>query len=470
MGKESGSENVEPNQSDSSKTTEGATSALINDAQPEASIAIRNKTEAPIGQGNFIEQSMQYPVLNAIAVRGVYFGVQGRLFPSMDQIRSAMLDSGQIGQAAVNRMDQLGHKGWSFGALGPSDSFITRHVGSNSLSSIPKRLGMSLMLGGYNDSVAGRITHNAFSAFGHTMVGFSSGADRDAANKYIHELTHGRSSSAYEKFEATPGAKQALRELPEAERLMHGKRMVEEELRSLFAQVAANNRSASRFAIAEIVAPHSIGLVNMPPEQAIKQGDLGRLVRDVWVYDGPKSLSIQEANKVANDYIKTTYGSLYLDGKLNPSAEAAVAREIAELEIKAPLNPKLDAANHLPSSTFSPRYAGFLSRGAQALGSFGLAVTVSDLRNQYSQGFAPGTGRLLSVGTDWAGFEAGLAVGSGVGKVATGHLLKINPKLAMVAAPLTALGAGLLSTHYTHELISSPLERATKNSIDKLLH
>ncbi|MBX9572111.1 MAG: hypothetical protein K2X77_24675 [Candidatus Obscuribacterales bacterium] len=464
MGKQSGPENLDPIKNDDSKqAANNAASALSNEALP-GRLALKPHTDINnLGQGTAI----QYPALNALSVRAVYYGVQGRLFPSMDQIKSAMLESGPIGQAAVNRMDKLGQKGWSFGALGPSDSLIARQIGSSDLSSLPKRLGLSLMLGGYNDSATGRITHNAFTAFVHTTVGLSNGADKDAANKYIHELAHGKSSLAYEKFEATPGAKQALKELPELERARHGKLMIEEELRALFAQVAANK--ASTRPVSEFLAPHTAGIVNIPPEQAIKKGELGRLVKDVWVYDGPKSLSIEEANKIANDYIKNTYGKLFTDGKLNPAAEAAVAKEISQLEVKAPTSANLDAPNHLSSSTFSPKYMGYLSRGAQSLGSLGLAVTVSDLRNQYSQGFAPGTGRLLAVGADWAGFEAGLAAGSGLGKTTTGWLLKINPKLAMVAAPLTAMGAGLVSTHITHDVLSTRLEKATTKKLSSLL-
>lgn len=472
MGKKDGPERVDLEAGGESKHISSASNALIGDAQTShaskkmAAEQDPPRKEAAIAENHSSSTATQYPALNAIAARSFYYGVQGRLFPSMDQIRSAMLESGPIGQAATHRMDNLGKAGWTFGSLGPSDSLITKMAGSSDLSSLAKRAGLSLLLGGYNDSAAGRITHNAFTSFVHTTVGLSNGADRDAANKYIHELAHGKHSTAYQMFESSPAAKLSLNHHPEAERIKHGKIMIEEELRALFAQVASNKSSARP--VSEFLAPHKSGIVNIPPEQAIKQGELGRMVKDVWLYEGPKSLSIDEANKVANDYIKKAYGNLFVDGKINPAAEIAVAKEIAQLEVKAPSNP-VDAAKHLPTSTFSPRYANFLSRGAQSLGSLGLALSVSDLRNQYSQGLAPGTGRLLSVGADWAGFELGLAAGTGVGKAATSWLVKLNPKVAMLAAPVAALGSGILSTHITHETISSPLEKSVTKKLGSLL-
>jgi hypothetical protein len=473
MGKKDGPENLDLKANDESKHVSSASNTLIGDAQTERApkkIGAEQNSAGAKKQDNAEKHSMsnstQYPALNAIAARSVYYGVQGRLFPSMDQIRSTILESGPIGQATTHRMDSLGKAGWTFGSLGPSDSLITKMAGSSDLSSLPKRAGLSLLLGGYNDSAAGRITHNAFTSFVHTTVGLSNGADIDAANKYIHELAHGKNSAAYQMFESSPAAKMSLKYHPEAERMKHGKIMIEEELRALFAQVASNKSGARP--ISEFLAPHKSGIVNIPPEQAIKQGEIGRMVKDVWLYEGPKSLSIEDANKVANDYIKKTYGNLFVDGKINPAAEIAVAKEIAQLEVKAPTSP-MDAAKHLSTSTFSPKYANFLSRGAQSLGSLGLAVSISDLRNQYSQGLAPGTGRLLSVGADWAGFELGLAAGTGIGKGATSWLVKLNPKIAMLAAPVAALGSGIISTHITHEHVSSPLEKTVTKKLGSLL-
>lgn len=414
-------------------------------------------TSTPIAD----QYRFESPTINAITARTAYFGVQGRLFPDMGQIKSVMATQGPIGQAALQRMESLSQKGWTFGALTPSDPYLTRLH-----ESAPKRWAFSTIVGGYHDAHAGRITHNAFTGFGHAVFGFANGADVEAANKYIHELAHGRYTDGYEKFESSAKAKTALRELPAAQRLAHNKAMIEEELRAIFAQVASNSKA--RAPVSEFLNPHGRGVGTIPAEMAIRENQAGRLIKDVWQYEGPKSLTTKEANQVASAYIKATYGELYVDGKLNPRAEAAIAREIAELPVKAPLNAAAGTAA-AETSLMSSKYMPYFSRGAQALGSLGLMYTVSDVRNQYNQSFGAGTGRLLSVGSDWAGFEAGLAAGTHMGRWLSSGLVKINPKLAMLAAPIATLGSGIFGAELMHRNVSKHVEKGSREAIDNLL-
>ena len=450
-------------------TGSGTTSSAEKLASESAQIVRQSKSQAsPNAQERQYppDPFLQYPVLNAVSARAVYFGVQGKLFPSMDQITKTMLNSGPVGQAAVTRMENLAQKGWTFGALTPSDPMITRQY-----DSLAKRLGYSVILGGYHDAAAGRISHNAITSFGHTIMGFSNGANIDAAEKYIHELAHGRNAQSYERFEASASAKTALKEAPAAVRAGHAKGMIEEEIRALFAQVAANSSQNHR-PVSEFLAPHTRGIGTVPAEAAVREKQMGNLIREVWPYDGPKSLTAKEANQVASAYIKSTYGELFENGKLNPRAELAIAREIAELPVNAPLNGStLDGSKMraVGEATFSSRALPYLSRGGQALGSMALAFTVSDLRTQFGNSYGSGIGRTVSVGSDWAGFEAGLSAGTHIGKFASASLMRLNPKLAMLAAPVSALGTGILGSEIMHRYVSVQLEQTTKKAIDNLL-
>jgi hypothetical protein len=94
---------------------------------------------------------------------------------------------------------------------------------------------------------------------------------------------------------------------------------------------------------------------------------------------------------------------------------------------------------------------------------------VSDVHNQFRISTGSGTARLLSVGSDWAGFEAGTAVGGWLGEGVTGMLVKSNPRLAMIALPLISVGSGIVASQIMHDRVSKPLELETKDRIDAFL-
>lgn len=397
----------------------------------------------------------EYPALNAMAARAAYYGVQGKLFPSMGQITEVMLRSGPVGEAAVARMSALANKGWSFGALSPSDSYIKNHA-----SNVLQRYAGTIMLGGYNDAASGRITHNSVMSMVNTVMGASPGADVDAANKYIHELAHGKYHQGYLSYEATPAAREAFAALsPEAQRA-HGTAMMQEELRAISAQAASNSRLHG-----DALLHQNRGMNNFVLESALKQNQLGGLVKDVWAYEGNKVLSAGQANLAMSDYVKSNYAEIFVDGKLNPAAERAIAAEIRRLPVEAPLSSLATAE----TSFSAPRYMNYLSRGAQGLGSLMVLSAVADVRNQFQISTSSGVARLSSVGSDWLGFEAGAAVGSYFGEGITSSLIKSNPKLAMLALPLCALGSGIVSTQIMHSNVSKPMESKVQSMLDSIL-
>lgn len=435
------------------------------DAEIASSLALSEEAsrllkERGTAQQDF-EQRTEYPGLNAMSARAAYYGLQGRLLPSMEQIRLTMARSGPVGEAALARMNALAEHGWKFGALSVSDPYITRHV-----ESAAQRMKFALALGGYNDAISGKIAHSPLQSLVNTVVGLSDGADKDVATKYIHELAHGKYSDGYARYESTPAARAALRELPAAQQTLHGQLMVQEETRAIAAQVAANSRLQGSF-----VAPQSRGLSALPLEASLKQGQLGSMVKDVWGYEGVKLLSHEQANAAVRDYVKQNYGEMFKNGKLNPRAEAAIAAEISKLPLERPVAPLASGTTlSAEAALSSSRYFNYLSRGGQAVGSLAMLAAVSDVNNQFKMSTGSGVARLLSVGSDWAGFEAGAAVGGYFGEGATRFLVKINPKLAMIALPLFSMGTGLMSSQIMHTTISKPLVQKTKNSIDELLN
>lgn len=401
----------------------------------------------------------EYPALNAMAARAVYYGLQGRLLPNMNQINKAMLESGPVGEAAVARMRALEGKGWTFGPLSPNDPFIAKQS-----SSRIGRLAMTGILGGYNDSVSGKIAHNPVMSLYNTVVGISPGADKDAANKYVHELAHGKYSDGYNLYETTASAKERLHALSTQGQIAHGEEMLREEVRALTAQVVANVRMRGDFAV-----PQNKGYGNYPFESALKNNQLGVVVKDVWQYEGLKPLSTEQARVVAQEYVQSNYGELFKDGKLNPQAERAIAAEISRLPVEAPRDALAVGALGSEAAFSSSRYFSYLSRGGQALGSLAMLTCVADLNTQFKISPGYGTGRLLSVGSDWAGFEGGAAVGGWLGEGLTSTLIKINPKFAIIALPLISIGSGVVSTQIMHGLVSKPLEKSTQETVDELL-
>lgn len=397
----------------------------------------------------------EYPALNAMAARAAYYGVQGRLFPGMSQITGVMASSGPVGEAAFERMKALSARGWTFGALSPTDSYIGNHA-----KNPVQRLAGAIMLGGYNDAASGRITHNAIMSMVNTVMGASAGADVDAANKYIHELAHGKYREGYMNFESTPAAREAFARLsPEAQRL-HAVSMMQEELRAISAQVASNSRLQGNAFL-----PQNRGMNNFALEAALRQNQLGGLVRDVWSYEGNKVLSQGQANRAMSDYVRNNYGELFAGAKLNPSAERAIALELSRLPLEAPLNPGLAAGTAFET----PRYMSYLSRGGQALGSLMVLSSVADLKNQFQISTSSGVARLSSVGADWLGFEAGAAVGSYFGEGIAAGLVKSNPRLAMLALPLSALGSGIVGSQIMHNNVSKPMELKVQTMLDAVL-
>src|SRR5579883_500696 len=115
----------------------------------------------------------EYPALNAMAARAAYFGLQGRLFPSMEQVENVLSRSGPVGEATLERMNALKAKGWSFGSLSLSDPYLTRQYSSGLA-----RLKYSATLGGYNDALSGKIAHNPVQSMVNTVMGISNGADK----------------------------------------------------------------------------------------------------------------------------------------------------------------------------------------------------------------------------------------------------------------------------------------------------
>lgn len=403
----------------------------------------------------------EYPGLNAMAARAAYYGLQGRLFPNMNQIAAVMLESGPVGQAAHARMQSLTAKGWSFGNVSPADSYI----GSQARTPLG-RLAYSMALGGYNDAASGKIAHNGLMSMVNTIMGVSNGADVDAANKYIHELAHGKYQDGYAKFEASPQAREEFRKLSPSLQKVHAAQMIQEELRAISAQIAANSSlHGERFQI-----PQNRGLANYAFESALKQGELGGLVKDVWMYEGNKAITKTEANAAVRDYLKRNYGELFVNGKLNPRAEMAIAAEISKLQVDSPVKPFGGAAVASAETAFSaPRYMNYLSHGAQSLGSLLVLTAVADVDKQFKISTGSGVARLTTVGADWAGFEAGAAVGGWFGEGLASRLVRSNPKLAMIALPLTALGTGIVGSQIMHSKISKPLEPQIQKALDKLL-
>lgn len=406
---------------------------------------------------------LQYPALNAFAARAAYFGVQGRLFASMDQISRVMIQSGPVGEAAFQRMNALAEKGWTFGALSPSDPYLKAHS-----KSTVSRWASAFTLGGYNDPASGRITHNSFMSAVNTVMGFSQGADLDAANKYIHELAHGKYTDGYLRYEASPAAKAALQNLSPEARKMHGALMIQEELRATVAQIASSKPSLAELSKGRM--QQTGGLNNYGLEAALKQNQFGAMVKDVWSYEGSKHLSHAEANSAAKSYIKNTYGELFERGRMSAAAEKAIAAEIRSLPLDAPVEGTKpgNLRGTSPGMAGSP-FSGRLSYGVQAAGGLLMLNSFADLDRQFRISTSSGIARLSSVGMDWAGFEAGAAAGTWMGEGLAYRLARSNPKLAMLTVPLSAMASGVFASQMTHHSISGPLENKLKKSIDELL-
>lgn len=403
------------------------------------------------------QQRIEYPGLNAMAARATYFGLQGRLFPSMSQVENVLSKGGPVGEATLERMNALKAKGWSFGSISLSDPYLTSQA-----ESTLGRMKYGLVLGGYNDAVAGKIAHNPLQTMVNTIMGLNNGADRDIAVRYAHELAHGKYQSGYSQYESTPEARKTLEKLSPDLQTLHGQEMVREETRAIAAQVAANAHLRGE----GILASQSKGINSLPLESSMRQGQVGALVKDAWKYEGTKFLNTAEANAVANEHIKNSYGELFENGKLNPRAEQAIAAEMLRLPIEPPVSPIAATAETAFSSS---RYFNYLSRGGQALGTLGALTALSDVHNQFRISTGSGAGRLLSVGSDWAGFEAGTAVGGWLGEGVTSMLVKSNPRLAMIALPFFSIGSGIISSQIMHDRISKPLEIEAKEKIDKLI-
>ncbi len=421
----------------------------------------------------------EYPTLNAMAVRAAYFGIQGRLLPSLEQIQGAMNRSGPIGAAAVERMENLAKLGWEFGPILPSDPFV-----ASESSATLGRIGKMLSLGGYNDARSGKIAFNALGSMMNTISGISSGADVDVANKYIHELAHGKYSAGYQLCEGPASAIEALHSLPHAAQVEHGNLMVQEELRAISAQSIANLSRQSPFSA---LLPQSKGLANYTLESSLRTGETGSLVKGVWNYEGTKYLSVSEANLAGRSYVQNNYGTLFNNGRVNLEAKQAIAAEIRALpldapgalkspllaqEASAPLLKESSAALVAKSAetAFSaPQYFKYVSNAGQGLAAVTALVAIADLRGQFNRSAGSGFGRIASVGSDWIGFEGGLAAGTWVGEAATNLLIKVNPKLAMFALPVISMASGLAASQVVHDKISQPMGWLTQREIDALL-
>jgi len=435
----------------------------------------------------------EYPTLNAMAVRASYFGVQGRLLPSHEQIQSAMSRSGPIGEAAVERMENLLKLGWKFAPMLPNDPYLV-----NESSSSVGRFTKFFSLGGYNDARSGKIAFNALGSMLNTISGISSGADVDVVNKYIHELAHGKYADGYQLYEGSADSIKALHSLPPSAQLEHGTQMMQEELRAISAQAIAN---LSRQSSASALLPQAKGGANYYLESSLRQGETGSLVKDIWAYEGNKYLSTSQANLATREYLQNNYGTLFDNGRINTNAERAIAAEIKALPLQAPgalltgssvplengaqklsveppnapiesLHPstEIGVAELSADTAFSaPRYFKYVSSAGQGLAALTALVAITDLRNQFSQSAGRGFGRLASVGGDWAGFEGGLAAGTWLGEAATDVLIKVNPKLAMFALPIISMGSGLLASQVVHDKFSQPMGSLTQKEIDALL-
>ena len=401
------------------------------------------------------QQKTEYPGLNAMAARASYFGLQGKLIPSMAQVETVLAKSGPVGEATLERMNALKAKGWSFGAISLSDPYLAKQA-----DSVLGRVAYSSTLGGYADAYSGKIAHNPVQSLVNSVMGLNNGADKDIAGRYAHELAHGKYESGYAQYESSPEAKQALQRLSPDLQKLHGQEMVREETRAIMAQVAANSHLQGN----ALLSSQSKGMNTFPLETSIRQGQTGALVKDVWHYEGTKFLSKAEANQAALEQIRST-GALFENGKLNPKAEQAIAEGMRRLPVEAPLAPIAASETAFSSS----RYFGYLSRTGQALGSLAVLSAVSDVHNQFRISTGSGTARLLSVGSDWAGFEAGTAVGGLFGEGVTGMLVKSNPRLAMIALPLISVGSGIVASQIMHDRVSKPLELETKDRIDHFL-
>jgi hypothetical protein len=450
----------------------------------------------------YYESGRHSPYYDAVAGRALYFGLRGKLLPDMSDIKAAIGRSGPIGEATLARMDAMAASGYTFGPQAFNDAYMLKNY-PNAF----KRAMAMINVNGYRNGEVGRIAYNQTGAVLKTLLGVESGADRSVASVFMHEVAHGQYDPGYLAYEHGPFARQQFMTLPDVppasaqgintastiplSKFEHGAEMLREEQRAITSQVLGTSRLSDE-GLARFF-PQARGLGGISSEVMARTDNLGPFIKANWRYVGTGFLTSEQASQISRDYARTTYGDLFVNGKVNPEAEAAVAAQIRALPVEPPAGLRNLAGETLGApgefNNLSGRYAGnsaesgeaasamsrffsdpanrrFLMRGAQGVGALGIAFTIADLNGAFHSSIGNGIGMAGRMGANWAAFEGGMGLGAGIGE----KVAMLAAERLPGAAPLMPIAFGIFSGIVTSQIsdmtIGNRLQHKLQQEID----
>lgn len=183
----------------------------------------------------------------------------------------------------------------------------------------------------------------------------------------------------------------------------------------------------------------------------LKNNQLGDAIKRYWTCPELKSMSTTEANTIANEYLKRTFGgsidsqgrianySLEHVRQMNLGARSNEISRVARSSLSqggALLVPAAEANRLSSLAVSSVSESGSIAarlpgRVAQTIGTLGLLCLVNDISSGFKKSPQEGAHQIAKVGVNWIGWEAGVAT-----------MLKFTGR----RTPLACLAAGVIGS------------------------
>ncbi|MCC6978114.1 MAG: hypothetical protein IT343_07310 [Candidatus Melainabacteria bacterium] len=426
---------------------------------PATSVEERPPQAQPLSQG------LVDPALRAFTARFAYLAATDSLTANNGKITDLLKKSGPVGEQLLAKMADMEQSGWKIRPLSFNDRYMQLEK-PNFFSRLAK---MGTLSGYHYDYFKGEqlrtvAYNNVTNALGGVMgSNYGAGTPLKRITGIVsHELAHHDGTLADIKNAAN---------LPRAEQQTLAKRLLATETRAVLTQLHISDKIGDRHITDDVF------------KAALRKRDLGGLIYDAWGKSGSTyasfgSLDRKYANTFVNEFIDDL--SAKTQGKFATPLIDMKTGKVGVFDINEGIGNRFGAVTgddelmrRMQSPTLEKgvpagRFAGFfesktgraVSHGMKGVAAIGLISTAADLKGAYGESFAKGNSRLARVGVDWAGFEAGTALGS---KFATALTVASKVRVPMAAIPLVAIAAGIggsyLADKYMGESVENYLSR-----------
>jgi len=430
---------------------------------PAASVTESEGLAPPLSQG------LVDPALRAFTARFAYLAATDSLTANNGKIVGMLQKSGPMGEQLLAKMADMEGAGWKIRPL----SFNDRYLQLEKPNLAARLLKMGSLSGYHYDYFKGeQLRTVAYNNVANAMGGvigsnYGSGTPLKRITGIVaHELAH---------HDGTLADIKNVSSLSRAEQQTLAKRLLATETRAVLTQLHISGQIADKHITDDVF------------KTALRKRDLGGLIYDAWgksgsTYSSFQSMDRKQAAQFVNEFIddlsaKTSakFGSPLIDMKTGKVGVFDINEGIGNRYGNVTGDDELLKRMGTPTVENGPkagRLAAFMEtktgrvvgHGMKGLAAVGLISTAADLRGAYGESFAKGNSRLARVGVDWAGFEAGTALGS---RVATAFAASAKMKVPLAAIPIVSIVAGIGGSYLADKYVGESVENHLGRKIER---